>query len=103
MAGVVSYPDNLPTVAPLFGARFEEVFGPTRKKGEELTQDHMDLAASVQRHCEHVIFHTLTRLARADRAREGLHSRWSGAEQCGQRENHAKHAFQGSVHPICGP
>lgn len=60
--GVVSYPDNLPTVATLFGARFEEVFGPTRKKGEELTQDHMDLAASVQRHCEHVIFHTLTRL-----------------------------------------
>ena len=60
--GVVSYPDNLPTVAPLFGARFEEVFGPTGKKGEELTQDHMDLAASVQRHCEHVIFHTLTRL-----------------------------------------
>ena len=60
--GVVSYPNNLPTVAPLFGARFEEVFGPTRKKGEELTQEHMDLAASVQRHCEHVIFHTLTRL-----------------------------------------
>ena len=36
--------------------------GHTRKKGDELTQDHMDLAASVQRHCEHVIFHTLTRL-----------------------------------------
>jgi len=60
--GVVSYPEHLPTVAPLFGPRFEEVFGPTRKKGDELTQDHMDLAASVQRHCEHVIFHTLTRL-----------------------------------------
>ena len=55
-------PTILPTVAPLFGPRFEDVFGPTRKKGEELTQDHMDLAASVQRHCEHVIFHTLTRL-----------------------------------------
>lgn len=60
--GVVSYPNNLPTVAPLFGARFEEVFGPTRKKGEPLTQAHMDLAASVQRHCEEVIFHLLRRL-----------------------------------------
>ena len=60
--GVVSYPDNLPTVAPLFGPRFEEVFGPTRKKGEELTQEHMDLAASIQRHCEEVIFHLLRRL-----------------------------------------
>ncbi|MEC8759311.1 MAG: carbamoyltransferase C-terminal domain-containing protein [Bacteroidota bacterium] len=60
--GVVSYPNNLPTVAPLFGARFEEVFGPTRKKGEPLTQEHMDLAASVQRHCEEVIFHLLRRL-----------------------------------------
>ena len=60
--GVVSYPDNLPTVASLFGPRFEEVFGPTRKKGEPLTQEHMDLAASVQRHCEEVIFHLLRRL-----------------------------------------
>lgn len=60
--GVVSYPNNLPTVAPLFGARFEEVFGPTRKKGKPLTQAHMDLAASVQRHCEEVIFHLLCRL-----------------------------------------
>ena len=60
--GVVSYPDNLPTVAPLFGPRFEEVFGLTRKKGELLTQEHMDLAASVQRHCEEVIFHLLRRL-----------------------------------------
>ena len=31
--GVVSYPDNLPTVAPLFGPRFEAVFGPTERKG----------------------------------------------------------------------
>ncbi len=60
--GVVSYPDNLPMVATLFGSRFEEVFGLTRKKGEPLTQAQMDLAASVQRHCEEVIFHLLCRL-----------------------------------------
>ena len=60
--GVVSYPDNLPTVAPLFGQRFIELFGPARQKGDELTQYHMDIAASVQRHTERVIFHILTRL-----------------------------------------
>ena len=60
--GVVSYPNNLPTVAPLFGENFEELFGPARKKGDELTQYHMDLAASVQRHTEEVIFHVLRRL-----------------------------------------
>ena len=60
--GVVSYPNNLPTVAPLFGRKFEALFGPARTKGEELTQYHMDLAASVQRHTEEVIFHVLRRL-----------------------------------------
>ena len=60
--GVVSYPNHLPTVAPLFGSRFEQVFGPQRQKGEELKQYHMDLAASVQCHCEQVIFHVLRRL-----------------------------------------
>lgn len=60
--GVVSYPDNLPTVASIFGKKFEELFGPARKKGEPLTQAHMDLASSVQRHTEEVIFHILRRL-----------------------------------------
>ena len=60
--GVVSYPDNLPTVAPLFGSKFEELFGPAREKGDELTQYHMDLAASVQRYTEEIIFHVLRRL-----------------------------------------
>ena len=60
--GVVSYPDNLPTVAPLFGSKFENLFGPARQKEDELTQYHMDLAASVQRHTEEVIFHVLRRL-----------------------------------------
>lgn len=60
--GVVSYPDNLPTVAPLFGRKFEDLFGPARQKEDDLTQYHMDLAASVQRHTEEVIFHVLRRL-----------------------------------------
>lgn len=60
--GVVSYPNHLPTVAPIFSERFEALFGPARKKGEPLTQVHKDLASSVQRHTEHVIFHILHRL-----------------------------------------
>ena len=60
--GVVSYPNNLPTVAPLFGRKIEDLFGPARQKEDELTQYHMDLAASVQRHTEEVIFHVLRRL-----------------------------------------
>ena len=60
--GVVSYPDHLPTVAPIFSERFEALFGPARKAGEPLTQAHKDLASSVQRHTEHVIFHILHRL-----------------------------------------
>ena len=60
--GVVSYQDNLPTVAPLFGKKFEEIFGPARQKGDPLTQEHMDLASSVQRHTEEIIFHILRRL-----------------------------------------
>ncbi len=57
--GVVTYPDHLPTVAPIFSARFDELLGPARQPGEPLTQHHMDVAASVQRHTEEVIFHIL--------------------------------------------
>ena len=60
--GVVSYPNNLPSVAPLFGQKFIDLFGPARQKGDELTQYHMDIAASVQRYTEEVIFHVLRRL-----------------------------------------
>ena len=88
--GVVSYPDNLPTVAPLFGPRFESLWA-NQKEGDELTQDHMDLAASVQRHCEHVIFHTLTRLHEltgldASALQGGLHKTvWPTAKSRGIR------------------
>ena len=60
--GVVSYPEHIPTVAPLFSKRFEALFGPARQPGEELTPYHWDLAASVQRHTEEAIFHILRRL-----------------------------------------
>ena len=60
--GVMSYPGGKPQVSPLFGAKISEHLGPPRQPSEPLTQRHMDVAASVQRHTEMVIFHVLNRL-----------------------------------------
>jgi carbamoyltransferase len=61
--GVISYgDDNIPTVASMFSSKMESEFGSVRKKDEALTQDHKDLAASVQRFTEEVIFHLLNSL-----------------------------------------
>ncbi len=46
-----------PVIKPKFNDYFISKFGPPRKKGGPLTQEHMNLAASVQRVCEEVIFH----------------------------------------------
>lgn len=59
-SGVVSYgDDHIPNVARLFSDKMVALFGPTRKKEDELTQYHKDLAASVQRVTELLIFHVL--------------------------------------------
>lgn len=59
-SGVVSYGvDNIPVVAKLFGTKIEDLFGPARKREDELTQYHKDIAASVQRFTEEIIFHLL--------------------------------------------
>lgn len=61
--GIISYgDDNIPVVAPLFSEVMVEKFGPPRKKDEPLEQYHKDLAASVQRFTEKVIFHLLNHL-----------------------------------------
>lgn len=63
--GIISYgDDNMPVVAPLFSAKMVSAFGEPRKKEEPLTQYHKDLAASVQRFTEQVIFHILGHLSR---------------------------------------
>ncbi|MCB9246129.1 MAG: carbamoyltransferase [Flavobacteriales bacterium] len=46
-----------PVVGALYGDSFEKLFGQARSKGDELTQHHKDLACSVQRVAEEVIFH----------------------------------------------
>ncbi len=58
--GYVSYDDAfMPVVQSLFSPKLEALFGNVRKKEEELSQYHKDLAASVQRYTEEIIFHVL--------------------------------------------
>ncbi|MCB0700272.1 MAG: carbamoyltransferase [Chitinophagales bacterium] len=58
----LSYENNIPFVSQLYTDKVEKLFGPARKKGEELTQKHKDIAASVQRACEDLIMHILNKL-----------------------------------------
>ncbi len=61
--GVITYgDDHIPVVATLFTEQFEAKLGKARQKGEELTQFHKDMASSVQRFTEELIFHILTAL-----------------------------------------
>ena len=61
--GYVYYSDDfIPLVHSLFNEKMEARFGELRKKDEELTQYHKDLAASVQRYTEEIIFHVLNYL-----------------------------------------
>lgn len=62
-SGIISYgADHMPHVAPLYSEILEEKFGKSRKKDEPLSQYHKDLAASVQRTTELLIFHLLEHL-----------------------------------------
>ncbi len=62
-SGIISYgEDHIPVVAPLFSSYMCEKFGDCRQKDEPLTTYHKDLAASVQRITEELIFHILGHL-----------------------------------------
>ncbi|NOT76609.1 MAG: carbamoyltransferase [Cyclobacteriaceae bacterium] len=54
--------DHIPNVGNLYSDYFEQIFGKARTKDEPLTQDHKDLAASVQRVTEELIIHILSHL-----------------------------------------
>jgi carbamoyltransferase len=56
------YENNMPSVGNLYSGKFVTLFGRPRSKEEELSQYHKDLAASVQRVTEELIFHILNRL-----------------------------------------
>ena len=60
---VVTYgDDHIPVVGNLFTDYFASQFGKPRDPKEELTQDHKDLAASVQRVTEELLIHILSHL-----------------------------------------
>lgn len=58
----MSWEGGEPNIEPVFSSALEEKFGPVRKKGDKLEQHHIDLAASVQRITEELIFHILNHL-----------------------------------------
>ncbi|MBS1596791.1 MAG: carbamoyltransferase [Bacteroidetes bacterium] len=59
-SGIITYgEDHTPKVEPLFSEKMAAKFGGLRQKEEPLTQYHKDLAASVQRITEELIFHIL--------------------------------------------
>jgi carbamoyltransferase len=60
---IVTYgDDHIPHVDNLFSDHFEKIFGKARKPGDDLTQDHKDLAASVQYVTEELLIHILSHL-----------------------------------------
>lgn len=56
------YEKNQPLVQPFFTKKFEKLIGTPRKKTDEITQFHKDLAKSVQTVTEEVIFHMANHL-----------------------------------------
>lgn len=63
--GIITYgDDHIPVVSTLYNDKLAETFGGARKKDQPLSQDHKDLAASVQRMTEETIFHILNHLHR---------------------------------------
>ncbi|MEO8583053.1 MAG: carbamoyltransferase C-terminal domain-containing protein [Flavitalea sp.] len=63
--GIISYgSDHVPVVAPLYSKELTNLLGEVRNSSEQLTQYHKDLAASVQKTTENIIFHLLDHLQR---------------------------------------
>lgn len=58
----MSWEDGNPFIENIFSPYMEEMFGKARQEGDELTQYHKDLAASIQRVTEELIFHILNHL-----------------------------------------
>lgn len=55
--GIMSYENNMPVVSQLFNEKkFKKAFGKKRSKNEPIDQRHKDIAASLQRRTEELIF-----------------------------------------------
>lgn len=58
----MTWNNSAPFISKLYSDQLVAAFGKAKEKDEPLTQYHKDLAASVQQHCEDVIFHVLNNL-----------------------------------------
>lgn len=58
----MSWENGDPHIDSIFSKELENLLGPVRQKDEELTQKHKDIATSVQRVTEELIFHILNHL-----------------------------------------
>ncbi len=60
--GVISYENNMPIVSTLFKKeKIESIFGKKKSKTDEFEQRHKDIASSVQKRTEELIFEILIR------------------------------------------
>jgi len=60
--GTLSYGDNNPNVSQMFNeTNFEKLFGSKRSKNEEINQRHKNIASSLQRRTEELIFEIIER------------------------------------------
>ena len=57
--GAISYENNQPVVPEMFSSYFEKLFGKKREKSEPINQHHKDIACSLQRRTEEIIFEIL--------------------------------------------
>lgn len=58
----MTWDNGAPFIGRIYSDKVISDFGKPRDKDEPLAQYHKDLAASVQKHCENVIFHVLNHL-----------------------------------------
>jgi len=65
----MSWENGAPLVESIFSDALIDLFGPARSKTEDLGQYHMDIAASVQRFSEEVIFHLANDLYKRTRCK----------------------------------
>lgn len=72
----MSWENGDPHIEAIFSKELESLLGPARQKGEELTQKHKDIATSVQRVTEELIFHILNHLQKKNRVKKHLYCRW---------------------------
>lgn len=58
----MTWENGAPFIDKIYSSKMIDAFGEPRDKDAPLTQYHKDLASSVQKHCEDVIFHILNNL-----------------------------------------